>query len=190
MSGNAPTDDKEDRIEITPEIYRRLYPQLYARLRRLAISPQEVEDLIQETFLYAQQALDRGQFKGDSKLDTWIVSIAKGRALKYHRHRNAVKRSADLVPLEQQVETESFASPVPSPLQEASGRQSLNQTVLALESLPDDFRAPLMLSVRGLSYRQIAKLLRMPVARVTSRIHQARAKLHSVLARRRQDSSS
>lgn len=177
----------DDRREITVEEHRRLYPQLYAQIWRLGIPAVEVEDLIQETFLHAQRALDRGQFEGRSSFDTWVVSIAKRRTLKHRRRQGAGKRRGSLVSLEGSADSAGGSgrlpvSAEPDPQVRTSDRERLGRTITAIENLPEDFRAPLVLSVRGHTYDQIATVLGIPVSRVTSRIHQARAKLRKALA--------
>jgi len=175
--------------EITAADYQRLYRQLYVQIQRLGIPAAEVEDLIIETLLHAQGALDRGQFEGRSNLDTWIVSIAKKRALKHHRRLSAAKRRGEHVSLEEPAEPHrgavaKLASVEPDPESQAADRERLNRAVHAIEGLPDSFRAPLVLSVRGHSYEEIAVLLGIPMSLVTSRIHQARAKLRKNLSRK------
>lgn len=172
--------------EITAEVYRRLYPQLYAQIRRLGVPSEEVEDLIQETFLHAQQALDRGQFEGRSRLDTWIVSIAKKRVLKLRRRGGAAKRHGEMVPLDDSSEPEHGGTAVvsssdPDPQTVASDRELLGRAMAAVRNLPESFRAPLVLKVDGHTYDEIATLLGIPISLVTSRIHQARDKLHKDL---------
>ena len=173
--------------EINAEDYRRLHRQLHAQIRRLGIPAAQVEDLIHETFLHAQRALYRGQFEGRSNLDTWIVSIAKKRALKYHRRFGAAKRRGEQVSLEQPAERHAgavarLATAAPDPEEQAVDRERLSRAMVALDGLPDRFRAPLVLSVRGHTYEEIAVLLGIPMSRVTSRIHQARAKLSKNLS--------
>lgn len=175
--------------EITAEDYRRLHRQLHAQIRRLGIPAAQVEDLIHETFLHAQRALYRGQFEGRSNLDTWIVSIAKKRALKYHRRLGAAKRRGEHVSLEEPAEPHRgavarLATAAPDPEEQAVDRERLSGVLVALDGLPDRFRAPLVLSVRGHTYEEIAVLLGIPTSRVTSRIHQARAKLSKNLSRK------
>lgn len=181
------TDTADAGREITAQAFRRLHRRLWAQILSLGVPPVEVEDLIQETFLHAQRALDQGQFDGRSSLDTWIVSIAKRRTLKYRRSRRAAKRTAALVPLEPPGETEGDApvpvSPEPDPQVTASDRQLLGRTIRAVASLPQSFRTPLVLSVGGHTYQQIAALLGIAPSAVTSRIHQARAKVRESLSR-------
>jgi len=178
--------------EITQQDYQRLHRQLFAQIRRTGVPEAEVEDLIQETFLHAQRGLDRGQFDGRSDRDTWIVSIAKRRALKYHRHHGANKRKAELVALGDADEAASGAtvpaSSEPDPQVNATNRQRLGRALRAIGSLPEAFRAPLVLSVRGHTYEEIAGLLDMPMSLVTSRIHQARGKVRKLLSRPHQGS--
>jgi RNA polymerase sigma-70 factor (ECF subfamily) len=188
MFERARTDAAGGGREITAEDYRRLHPQLFAQILRLGIPRDEVEDLIQETFLHAQRALKREQFEGRSSLDTWIVSIAKKRTLKHHRRLRAAKRRGAAVPLDESDEAERGAAAIltssePNPQVQASDRQLLDRAILAVEKLPESFRAPLVLNVRGHTYEEIAVLLGIPMSRVTSRIHQARSKLGKNLSR-------
>lgn len=175
--------------EITAEDYRRLHRQLTAQIRRLGVPANDTEDLIQETFLYAQTALDRGQFEGRSSFDTWVVSIAKKRTLKYWRRFRTAKRGAEVVSLGQPAESaggvaETVPSPDPDPEAQTSGRELLERTVEAIDELSNDFRAPLVLYTNGYTYEQIGSLLKIPSTLVTSRIHQARAKVRKNLAQR------
>lgn len=177
------------RFEITKQDFHRLYPQLRSQIVGLGVPVDEAEDLIQETFLHAQRALEVGRFEGRSALDTWIISIAKKRTLKWFCRRRAVKRRAPLVPLESSDETErgpatTLATSEPDPQASAFDRERLVRALAAIEELPEDFRAPLVLSVRGHTYEQIAGCLKIPVSTVTSRIHQARAKLRRSLSAR------
>lgn len=186
----APGADRE----ITAGDYRRLHRLLHAQIRRLGVPAVEVEDLIQETFLHAQRALYRGQFEGRSNRDTFIVSIAKKRTLKHYRRLGTAKRRGEHVSLEQPAERHAgsvarLATPAPDPEERAGDRERLERAMVALDGLPDRFRAPLVLSVRGHSYEEIAVLLGIPASRVTSRIHQARTKLRKNLVEKRKASA-
>lgn len=53
--------------------------------RRLAYRPEAVDDIVQEVFLAAWRSLDR--FRGESSLQTWLLSIARHKVDDYHRRR-------------------------------------------------------------------------------------------------------
>lgn len=174
--------------EITDEDFRRLYPKLYQQIRRLGIRHDDIEDLVSEALLHAQEGLDEGRFDRKSELDTWIVGIAKKRALKFIRRFSAVKRSGVEIPIDHGAEEEDavpvqLAAPEAGPDRVAEGRRALRHLKRALRQLPDKFRQPLTLNVHGLSYHQIATVLGISPGLVTSRVHQARAKLRRALAR-------
>ena len=52
---------------------------------RLLGSPDEVEDVVQEVFLSVLQNLKR--FRGESKLSTWLTTIALNKCRSHHRRR-------------------------------------------------------------------------------------------------------
>jgi RNA polymerase sigma-70 factor (ECF subfamily) len=52
----------------------------------------------------------------------------------------------------------------------------------ALESLPEDFRIPVLLSdVDGFSYKEIAEMLEIPMGTVMSRLHRGRKIMQKML---------
>lgn len=52
----------------------------------------------------------------------------------------------------------------------------------ALESLPEDFRIPVLLSdVDGFSYKEIAEMLEIPIGTVMSRLHRGRKAMQKML---------
>ena len=174
--------------EISTEHYRRLRPKLYALIRRMGVGGQEIEDVIQETFLHVQRGLDQGAFDERSSLDTWIVSIGKKRALKHRRRlaaakRRGIERSLDAPASSDAPLLASITDPRPGPEQRVADRQILRLFARGLEALPETFRQPLVLQVAGLSYQEIGSVLGISEGLVTSRVHQARAKLRRLAPR-------
>ena len=52
----------------------------------------------------------------------------------------------------------------------------------ALESLPDNFRLPVVLAdVEGFSYKEIADMLDIPIGTVMSRLHRGRKQMQKAL---------
>ena len=68
-------------------LYRQHAPRLHALATRMAGSPQDGEDLLQEIFLQAYRKL--GSFKGDAALGTWLYRLAVNHCLDYVRSRQA-----------------------------------------------------------------------------------------------------
>jgi len=168
--------------EVTEEDYLRIHPKLTAKIRHFGIRADQVEELVQQTFLEAQRGLRAGHFKAESSLDTWVISIGKHLCLKHHRAQNAVKRKAPEVPIDlpssdPSVPELALKSETPLPDRQAQDRELLAQVLRLLGAMPAFLREPLVLKARGHSYQQIARLLGIEPNLVSSRIYQARAEL-------------
>jgi RNA polymerase sigma factor (sigma-70 family) len=77
---------------------------------------------------------------------------------------------------------ERLTDPGPMPLQAAEQAERDGKVQAALESLPMDFRIPVVLcDMEGLSYEEIAVITAAPVGTVRSRIHRGRRQLRELL---------
>ncbi len=169
-------------VEVTEEDYLRIYPKLAAKIRHFGIRDDQVDELVQQTFLEAQKGLRAGTFNGQSALDTWVISIGKHLCLKHHRSQSTAKRKAsevsiDMSAVEGTPSELALRSESPLPDRQAQDRELLARVLRLLGALPAILREPLVLKARGHSYQQIARLLGIPPNLVSSRIHQARAEL-------------
>lgn len=185
-SGSAAGKSGKSLAEITEADFHRIYRKLVAKVRHFGVTEEQVPDLVQETFLEAHRMLRGGRFKGHSSLDTWVISIGKHRCLKYHRARQTQKRKAVEVAVDTPVTEDwggglSLEATQARPDKELEGQQLLAKVVRAMRGLPSILRDPLLLRVRGHSYRQIGRLLGIKTGLVSSRIHQARTELHREL---------
>lgn len=66
---------------------------IYWHIRRLVVSHQDAEDVVQETFIRVFRHLD--QFREQSSLRTWVYRIATNEALRFLNSRNAESTSAE-----------------------------------------------------------------------------------------------
>lgn len=66
---------------------------LYWHIRRLVVTHEDAEDALQETFIRAYRSMD--QFRGNSKLTTWLFRIATNEALRIIEHRRTPALSLD-----------------------------------------------------------------------------------------------
>jgi RNA polymerase sigma-70 factor, ECF subfamily len=149
----------------------RTLPQLLPRLWRFALrlsgDKHDAEDLMQRACVRALERQHQLQ-PGTSTL-SWLFSIAHSvwlnevRARKIRRHRS-IQWSEELA--------ETVADPSASDPDTAVLHQ---QIVSAVARLPDAQRAVLLLvAVEGMSYREAASVLKVPIGTVMSRLARAR----------------
>lgn len=148
------------------------------RLRRfcqgLAGHAQDGDDLMQST---VERALSREhQFVPGTRLDSWMFRIAQN--LHIDRARVASRRGQQ-VPVEDLPETMG-----------EDGRTTVEQlsdlaaAQRALQAIPEDQRAAfLLVVVEGLSYREAAEVLEVPVGTIMSRLARARGRIEQAVGR-------
>ena len=153
------------------EAFDALYRQYRTRLTRflanLVRQPHIVEEVLDDTLMVVWQRA--GDFKGQSKLSTWIFAIAYRKAMKALRKYDA--------PIED-YEAESRASREASP-EEAFGQTRLHRLLKsAMDELSPDHRGVVELTYfQDLSYREIAEIMDCPVDTVKTRMFYARRQL-------------
>ena len=67
------------------QVVRQYSPQLYRQIRRMVYSHEDANDILQKTFIKAWT--NREQFRGESKLSTWLYRIAVNEALNFLQRR-------------------------------------------------------------------------------------------------------
>lgn len=79
--------DPATRTRAFEAMVRAYTPQLYAQIRRIVQYHDDADDVLQNTYLKAWQALDT--FRGESKLSTWLYRIALNESISFlQRQRN------------------------------------------------------------------------------------------------------
>jgi len=137
-------------------------------------------DVAQETFFRAFRHYE--SFRSEAAFSTWTYRIAVNLCL------DAMRRSGGRVvqPLDNaEVETPpALRDPEPGPEGEVIVRDLARHADAALEELTPNHRTILLLrEVEGLSYAEIAHVLRVPRGTVMSRLHHARHNLQKAFRR-------
>lgn len=168
------------------QLVRTYHHSVYRLLYRMIGDGEEARDLAQETFLKAYQKLD--QFRGDAGLKTWILSIATNQAINHRRWwlRRWRHRTVSLdEPVDEQqcVLGETLTDQHPSMEQVLLERERDDRLAQALLKVKPAYRVALVLrDIEGLSYEQIAAVLKISVGTVKSRIWRGRELLRQEVA--------
>lgn len=148
---------------------------LFGVARRLLHSPEDAEDVVQESLLAAL----RSRFDGRSTVRTWLVSIVlRQSSLSRRKHARRMQHH----PARVETVDESLTRDPGS--EEAAVDARLDIEALLAE-LPDDHREILVLrELNGLSYGEMAGALGIPLGTVESRLYRARGSLRALLEAR------
>lgn len=158
---------------------------LYRTALRLTNNPQEAEDLVQETMLKAFRFSDT--YQRGTNLRAWLFRILNTSAINRYR-KQATHPNTTSLP-----EGEDFY--IYNRIKDLSGQELstgaedevlshyLDEDVYkALNDLPPNFRMAVILAdIEGLSYKEIAEALQIPIGTVMSRISRARRQLQQSL---------
>ena len=85
----AALNDEETREAAFTKLVQRYKERLYFHIRRMVISHEDADDVLQETFIKVFKNI--GNFKGESQLFTWIYRIATHQALDHLRKQSQKK---------------------------------------------------------------------------------------------------
>jgi RNA polymerase sigma-70 factor (ECF subfamily) len=161
------------------QLVERYWDRLYRWLYRLTHDRHTAEDLVQESFLKAFAGLKK--FQAGTNFRAWLFRIAHNN---FANQCRAAARSREALP-------EDVADRQHGPLDQAVSAEALQSLGRAIQRLPAEFRAALLLRVEeGLSFRQIAEVLDLTEETARWRVFKARQKLLSLLAPRQEQEKS
>jgi RNA polymerase sigma-70 factor, ECF subfamily len=166
------------------EAFVRTYQDMvYATAVRLLGNPAEAEDVAQSVFLKAFEQFD--SLSTSPAAAGWLKTVARNTCLNHlSRYRSRWRFFSELGPSDADAEPgyEASLEGTDSPartFEQADDRERLEQ---ALRRLPEHQRVPLVLfHFEGASYEEIARTLRISLAKVKTDIHRGRDALRKVL---------
>jgi RNA polymerase sigma factor (sigma-70 family) len=148
----------------------------YNLARWLTRNAQDAEDVAQEAYLRAFRFFDGYQ---GGNMRSWLLTIVRNTSYTW-MHQNRAQQPTTAFDEELHTDTTESQSPETLLLRNAD-RQLLNR---ALEELPLVFREVLvLLELEGLSYKEIADVLGVPIGTVMSRLARGRHKLRESATR-------
>jgi RNA polymerase sigma-70 factor (ECF subfamily) len=166
------------------ELVRRYDRKLLRIALQVTHNQEDAQEAVQETFLKAYQKLN--QFRGNSKLSTWLIRIALNESLMTLRKR---RRYTQELPLEYEDPNGEHLpldvadwSPNPEQLYSRSELQEILRK--ALEGLPPALRVVFVLrDVEGLSTNETSAALDLGSSAVKARLFRARLQLREKLSK-------
>jgi RNA polymerase sigma-70 factor (ECF subfamily) len=157
------------------ELYDRYAPVLLAVGRRILGEAGEADEILQEAFLQAWKQAERYD-SGRSSVSTWLVLLARSRALDRFRSRDARDRARIAAEREPQPNTSSGAD---DNVLHAERRRRVRD---ALAELPEEQRQVVELAFyEGLSQTEIATRTGAPLGTVKTRALLGMKKLRHAL---------
>ncbi len=159
------------------EVYRRFAQMVYNLAYRMAGDAEEAEDLTQEVFLRIHRHL--GRFSGRSALKTWVYRVTLNHCRsKLGRRRHPTQGLAE----ENDGEGAQLVDGGRGPEEQALARDAGRQVSEALRQVKPVFREAVVLrDLEGLSYDEIARVLKVRIGTVRSRIARGRERLRIAL---------
>jgi RNA polymerase sigma-70 factor, ECF subfamily len=160
--------------EIVERYERKLSTYIY-RIGRL--SPEDIEDLLQEVFLAVYQNLN--SFDQDLKFSSWIYRITHNTTMAYFRKRK-VRPQGHLVE-----ESEAVLQELAAELnlkEELEANDDARVLLEALEELPQEYKDIIVLKFfEHKSYDEISDILAMPGGTVATRINRGKERIRDLL---------
>ncbi len=170
-------------LEAYDELIRRYQERIYATIYHMTANHEDANDLAQETFIKAYQALK--SFKGDSSFFTWVYRIAVNKTINFLKQRKN-KTHMSLNDLDFNAEHDPDLVALVS---DKTPRRDVNLIELqeklngAMQKLSEIHRLVVTLhDVQGLSHEDISKIMGCNTGTVRSRLFYARQQLQAYLS--------
>ena len=143
---------------------------------------EDAEDITQEVFVEVFQSVKN--FKGESKLSTWIYRIAVSKSLEFLRWKNRKKRFGFMQSLLYNNLTETILE-IPNffhPGIQLENKERAAILFAAINKLPENQKTAFILhKIEGLSYAEVADVMHATVSSVESLLFRAKQSLQKLL---------
>lgn len=157
-------------------------------IRRIALAfcrtQSDADDLAQEALLKAYRSL-KG-FDGKGPIAPWLYAVTRSVCHDWYRAQRARRRQEEVEFNEgaHGSEDDAAKSQPGSQLALLASKDRAERLWNAIRTLEPTFRVPLVLfDIEGMSYEEVARIERVPIGTVRSRLSRARERLHAVLER-------
>ena len=186
----AVEDGQERRTQVSPErrlefegVLSRNLPGFQRAAMRWLRNPEDAEDAVQDAMLSAFKHIAR--FEGRAQMATWVMAIVTNavRAQLRRRLRHTLLSLDQPAQDDQQTIADLVADQRPTPEKTLEGCEQLKLVVKLTRSLPPSQRVAMQLCQKddGLSVREAAEVLGVPVGTLKAQFARGRATLRKQL---------
>lgn len=174
---------KEGDLDAYDQLVRRYQERIYATIYHMTSNHEDANDLAQETFVKAFQAIK--SFKGDSSFFTWAYRIAVNKTINFLKQRKN-RGHLSLNDMDMNVENDPELVDLVSqhtPRRDAGLTELHEKLNEAMQKLSEPHRLVVTLhDVQGLSHEEIGKIMNCNTGTVRSRLFYARQQLQAYLS--------
>ncbi len=176
------TTDRRAEFERLAQPHQR---EIFNAALRMTAHREDAEDLAQEVFVRAFTHLD--QFEPGTNFRAWLFRILVTTYINQYRKKNRTPEMLaweDLTPSAEQLVSEESSNGAENPEEAVLATITDEEVQSALNSLPDEFRAVVILcDLQDMAYQEIADALQIPIGTVRSRLSRGRSLLRRKLMR-------
>jgi RNA polymerase sigma factor (sigma-70 family) len=171
------------------ELMLRHKEPLFRFIYRYVLNQEEAADILQETFVRVY--FKKAQFKPTAKFATWLYHIAlnlcRDHARSHSGKQERLTESLVSVSVEGEEHEREITSKSANPSEVAQTNEALSKLECAIQGLPHDLKAALILvALEDRSQKECAGLLGITIKAVETRVYRARKILESKLALQRE----
>ncbi len=189
-SAPRPTDEmelvkraKRGDLEAYDELIHRYQERIYATVYHMTSNHEDANDLAQEAFIKAYQALK--SFKGGSSFYTWVYRIAVNKTINFLKQRkNRSQMSLNDLDFNAEHDPDMVALVSDkTPRRDANLAELQEKLNEAMQKLSEPHRLVVTLhDIQGMSHEEIAKIMDCNIGTVRSRLFYARQQLQGFLS--------
>jgi len=151
-------------------LFDRYYPRVFVFVRRRLDDEELAREVTSDVFLEVWS--NAANFRGDSKVSTWVFGIARFKCMEAIRLRNRFKRSRVVATRDEVISQVPDAHDSGTHL---DARQDLRRVAVLMERLPEEQRVALEWTVlEGLPIEEIARRQNVSMGTVKTRVSRAR----------------
>jgi RNA polymerase sigma-70 factor (ECF subfamily) len=170
-------------LEAYDDLVRRYQERVYATVYHMTANHEDANDLAQEAFIKAFQALK--SFKGGSSFYTWVYRIAVNKTINFLKQRkNKAQMSLDDLDFNAEHDPDLVALISDKTPRREVGLAELQEKLnAAMQKLSESHRLVVTLhDVQGLSHEEIGKIMDCNIGTVRSRLFYARQQMQAYLS--------